>query len=449
MHKWPRLCVRVRTTGAEVADLSPALGFPVDDSPYAPLRHPAFRAFLAGRVLAALSTTILSVAVGWQIYALTGDPFDLGMVGLVQFLPPALLFPLAGTLVDRVDRSKALLGCYLGFLVASCSLAGLTGLGLVTKERIYASLVALALARVFSGPSATALLPQIVPIDEYARATTWSSSGFTAAMVVGPALGGGVYALAESQGHSGALAAYLTAVVLFAGSLVAALQLPSRRAEHRGNPPGFREALDGVRFIFSRPVLLGAITLDLFAVLFGGAVALLPIYARDILHTGPEGLGFLRAAPSLGALVTAIALAHLPVRRNAGRTLYIVVAVFGLATVGFALSTNFWLSMGLLAITGAADEISVFIRIQVVQLATPDRLRGRVSAAEYVFIGASNQLGELESGLTASWWGAVTAVVVGGLASVLVVAASALLTPALRRVDRVEDLRAEADAAPV
>jgi len=425
------------------------LGILVDDSPYAPLRHPAFRAFLVGRVLAALSASTLSVAVGWQIYALTGDPLDLGMVGLVQFLPPALLFPLAGTLVDRVDRSKALLGCYLGFLLAAGALATLTASGQVTTGRIYAALVALALARVFSGPSATALLPQIVPTDEYARATTWSSSGFTAATVLGPALGGGIYALAEAHGRLGALAAYLAAMVLFAGSLVAALRLPSRRAEHRGSPPGFREALDGVRFIFSRPVLLGAITLDLFAVLFGGAVALLPIYARDILHTGPGGLGLLRAAPSLGALVTAIALAHLPVRRNAGRTLYIVVALFGLATVGFALSTNFWLSMVFLAITGIADEISVFIRVQVVQLATPDRLRGRVSAAEYVFIGASNQLGELESGLTASWWGAVPAAVVGGVASVLVVLLSALLTPALRRVDRVEDLRAQADSTPV
>lgn len=415
------------------------------DSPYAPLARPAFRAFLLGRVLAVLGSQVLSVAVGWQVYALTGDPLDLGLVGLVQFLPPLLLFPLAGVVVDRTDRARALSACYLGFLLAAGVLLALSAGGAATTGRIFAALVLLALARVFSGPSATALLPQIVPADEYPRATIWNSSGFTAATVLGPALGGGVYALAASLGRDGALWAYGLATLLFAAGAMAALTLPSRRAEHRGAPPGFREALDGLRFIARRPVLLGAITLDLFAVLFGGAVALLPIFARDVLAVGPEGLGLLRAAPAAGALITALWLAHYPVRRHNGRVLHVAVAIFGLATLGFAFSTDFWLSLLLLAITGAADEVSVFIRIQVVQLATPDRLRGRVSAAEYVFIGASNQLGELESGLTASWWGAVPAVAVGGAASLGVVALSALLAPALRDLDRVEDLRDSAD----
>ncbi len=419
------------------------MGPAMSDSPYAPLRHPAFRAFLVGRVLAALGSQSLGVAVGWQMYALTGDPLDLGLIGLVQFLPPFLLFPLVGVVVDRANRSRVLTGCYLGLALGAATLLGLTLSGEVSTGRVYASLFLLALARMFSGPSATALLPQIVPTDEYPRATSWSSSAFTAAFMTGPALGGGVYALAQARQVDGAAVVYAMAGLLFLGALGATLWLPSRRAEHRGQPPGLREALDGLRFIWSRPVLLGAITLDLFAVLFGGAVALLPIFARDVLNVGPEGMGLLRAAPAVGALATALWLAHFPVRRNTGRALYLAVAVFGLATIGFAYSTNFWLSLMFLAITGVADEVSVFIRVQVVQLATPDRLRGRVSAAEFVFIGASNQLGELESGLTASWWGAVPAAAFGGAASVAVVLISGLLSPALRRVDRVEDLRAE------
>ncbi len=416
------------------------------DSPYAPLRHPVYRAFLAGRVQAALGSQALSVAVGWQMYALTGNPLDLGLIGLVQFLPPLFLFPAVGVVVDRVNRSRALTACYAGLLLGAGLLVALTASGALSTWRIYGALFVLALARTFSGPSATALLPQIVPTDEYPRATSWSSSAFTAAFMTGPALGGGLYALADGRGVNGALVVYGVAAAFFFGALISTLWLPPRRAEHRGDPPGLREALDGLRFIAARPVLLGAITLDLFAVLFGGAVALLPIFARDVLHVGPEGMGVLRAAPAVGALLTALWLAHFPVRRHTGRVLYMAVAVFGLATIGFALSTNFWLSLVLLAITGVADEVSVFIRIQVVQLATPDRLRGRVSAAEYVFIGASNQLGELESGLTAAWWGAVPAVAFGGAASIAVVVISAILSPALRRVDRVEDLRSEAEA---
>ncbi len=415
----------------------------MNDSPYAPLRRPAVRDLLLGRGLSVLGVAMLNVAVGWKIYAMTGDPLDLGLVGLVQFLPHLVLFPVAGMAVDRLDRTRVLSACYAGYFLSALALTWLSARGVTSPGPLYVVLAFSAISRVFRGPASSAMLPALTPVDEFARAASWSSSVFTAATVAGPALGGGIYALAEHAGHSGAVATFGTSAALLAVSWALTRRLPSTRATHRGQPPGFGEALDGVRYILSRPILLGAITLDLFAVLFGGAVALLPIFAADILHTGPEGLGLLRAAPAVGALLTAVALAHRPLKRNTGLILLGAVGVFGLATLGFAFSTSFWLSLTMLAITGVADQVSVFIRVQIVQLATPDALRGRVGAAEFVFIGASNELGELESGLTASWWGAVPAVAFGGVASMVVVLLFLGLFPALRRLNRIEVLAEE------
>ena len=408
----------------------------------APLRHPALRAFLLGRALSVLGVQVMHVAIGWRVYALTASALDLGLIGLVQFVPQALLFPLVGTVVDRVDRRALVVVCYAIAALCVGALAILTSHGGIGV--IYAVLLVFSLSRAFSAPAGPASLSSIVPADEFAQASSWSSSVFTAATVTGPALGGGLYALGEHLGWGGAPLAFGTASALLALASLAMTRLPEVRAKHPGKPPGLRDALHGVAYIVRRPVLLGSISLDLFAVLFGGATALLPIYAADVLQTGPVGLGLLRAAPAVGALVTALWLAHNPIRRRLGWVLHVVVAIFGLATLGFALSQHFWLSLCCLALAGMADEISVFIRLQVVQLATPDALRGRVTAAEFVFIGASNELGQLESGLTAAWWGAVPAAVVGGLGSVVVAILSAIFSRQLRQMDRIDDLRAQA-----
>lgn len=415
-------------------------------SALAPLRHPGYPAFLAGRVTATLGVQMLYVAVGWQIYALTGNALDLGLVGLVLWVPQAALFPVVGIVVDRARRDRVLQATYFGLALAAALLAALSATGQASREAIYGALFLLALARIFSSPAAQALLPQLVPREDFPRAVSLNSATFEGAVITGPALGGLLYGFADGRGANGAAVTHTVAAVLIALAFAMSLFLPARRAEHAGAPPGLRQALDGVRFIFRRKILLSAITLDLFAVLFGGAIALLPVYAKDILQVGPEGLGMLRAAPALGSLSTALFLAQRPVKRGVGRKLYVAIAVFGLATVVFALSETFWISLLALAITGAADEVSVFIRLNVVQMATPDRVRGRVSAAEFVFIGASNELGQLESGLTAAWWGAVPAAVVGGLGTLLTVAVSALVSKQLRSVDRLEDVEPIDDA---
>lgn len=412
---------------------------------YAPFQQPGFRSYFAGRVLSVVGSQMLSVAVGWQMYALTGDPKDLGYVGLVQFLPQLVLFPIAGTVADRARRNRILVACYGMFLTGAILLAGMSLTHHVSRGGIFAALIVVALGRAFGAPASQSLLPQLVPAEAFPRAASWSSSAFGASVITGPAIGGAIYGLVESHGGNGAFAAYALAAACIAGAIVAASTLPDLRAVHEGEPPGWGQALDGVGFIWRKKILLAAITLDLFAVLFGGAVALLPIFARDVLHTGPEGLGLLRASPAVGSLGMAVFLAYRPLARNLGFKLYTAVAIFGLATIAFALSTDIRLSMLALLVTGAADEISVFVRLNVVQAATPNHVRGRVSAAEFVFIGASNELGALESGMTAAWWGAVPSVMFGGLASLVVVVVGAGLSRQLRRVDRLDDVRTDAD----
>lgn len=412
---------------------------------YAPFQQAGFRSYFAGRVLSVVGSQMLSVAVGWQMYALTGDPKDLGYVGLVQFLPQLVLFPVAGTVADRARRNRILTVCYGLFLTGALLLAGMSWTGHVSREGIFFALVVVALGRAFGAPASQSLLPQLVPAEAFPRAASWSSSAFGASVITGPAIGGAIYGFVEGHGGNGAFAAYALAAACIGGAIVATTTLPDLRAVHEGAPPGWGQALDGVRFIWARKIVLAAITLDLFAVLFGGAVALLPIFARDVLHTGPEGLGMLRAAPAVGSLGMALFLAYRPLERHLGVKLYAAVAIFGLATVAFALSSNLWLSMLALLVTGAADEISVFVRLNVVQAATPNHVRGRVSAAEFVFIGASNELGALESGLTAAWWGAVPSVMFGGVASILVVLVGASLSRQLRGVDRLSDIRIDPD----
>lgn len=419
-------------------------GWRVNDT-YAPFQQAGFRSYFGGRVLSVVGSQMLSVAVGWQMYALTGDAKDLGYVGLVQFLPQLALFPVAGTVADRARRNRILVASYGAFLVGALLLAGMALTGQVSRAGMFAALVVIALGRAFGAPASQSMLPQLVPAEAFSRAASWGSSAFGASVILGPAIGGAVYGLVEGQGGNGAFATYALSAACLLGAVFTASTLPDLRAVHDGAPPGFGQALDGIRFIWGKKILLAAITLDLFAVLFGGAVALLPIFARDVLHTGPEGLGLLRAAPAVGALGMAVFMAYRPLQRNLGVKLYAAVAVFGVATFAFALSTNLYLSMLALLVTGMADEISVFVRLNVVQAATPNHVRGRVSAAEFVFIGASNELGALESGLTAAWWGAVPSVMFGGVASVVVVLVGATLSRQLRQVDRLEDLRPPED----
>lgn len=402
---------------------------------HAAFRSPAFRRFQAARLLGILGLQMQAVAVGWQVYDLTRRPLDLGLVGLVQFIPAMLLWPFTGVIVDRVDRRLVVLATLVGYAATAALLAMWATVGVTTPAPIYATLVLLAVCRAFAAPAQQALLPQLVPKEDFPNAVTWSSSLFQLGAVAGPALGGAVYAVTGS-----ARGVYLVAVGLVLTAACVLLTVRPREAARPQGRPGWSELFEGVRYVRERPVLLGAISLDLFAVLLGGAVALLPIYARDILQVGPGGLGLLRAAPAIGAAAMAIFLAFRPIGGRAGHKLLAAVAVFGLATIGFGLSDHFWLSVAALVVVGASDEMSVVIRQTIVQIATPDDKRGRVSAVNFLFIGMSNEIGELESGLTAHWFGARRAVVLGGCGTLLVVALAAWLAPSLRRVDRLEDV---------
>jgi MFS family permease len=391
-----------------------------------------FRLFTLGKLLTTLGLQMQGVAVGWQVYALTGSALHLGYVGLVQFLPALLLAPVTGHIADRFDRKRTLLFSYAILALASALLLVLTRdqpktLGV---HGIYAVLALVGIARAFLQPANSALMPNLVPAEQLPSAIAWSSSTFQLAVIAGPALGGLLYSLGDATRVYG-IALALELITL--GSLA---RVRPRTRERSARQPG--DLVAGLRFVFAKPVILGAISLDLFAVLFGGAVALLPAYAQDVLHTGPQGMGLLRSAPAVGALTVGLVLANRPLRRHAGRTMYACVAVFGLATIAFGLSRSFVLSLCALAITGAADMVSVFVRQSLVQLRTPDAMRGRVSAVNSVFVGASNELGEFESGLTAAWLGLTPAVVVGGLGTIAIVALWSLLFPALRDVDRLD-----------
>jgi len=395
-----------------------------------------FARFVSGRFLSTLATQIQSVAIGWQIYDIQHTTLALGFVGLCQFLPMFLLTLPAGEVSDRLDQRRVLAGAQLVQATAAALFLVLSLIRPHDVASFYVVLVLFGAARGFAGPSGQSLLAFLVPPERLPRAIALNSSAFTTAVIAGPALGGLLYVLGPAARYGVCCCAFLVASVLI-GSLGG-----RRVAERRTEGTRFTRVVEGVHYVRDRRIILGAISLDLFAVLLGGAVALLPAFARDILHVGPIGLGLLRSAPAAGAACMALALARTPLQRRTGSRMFSAVALFGVATIVFGLSTNVALSLAALFVVGAADMISVFVRSALIQYATPDPMRGRVSAVNMLFIGASNELGEFESGITAAWLGTVPAVVVGGLGTLGVVLTWMWLFPELRTVDRLKDAEA-------
>ena len=399
------------------------------------LAWPGLLRLLLSRSASSSGAQILAVAVGWQVYALTHRAFSLGLVGLAQFLPMLLLIFVAGHTADRFDRRIIAALCQLVETAVALSLALCAILHAVTPALIYAMVALLGAARAFELPTMQALLPSLVPAELFLPAAALYASVFQTVTIVGPSLGGLLYGVAAPL-------PYAVAAGLFAlAALCSALLPPPAAAPQRQPPslrPGLRTMFAGLAFIRDRPAILGAISLDLFAVLLGGATALLPVYARDILHAGPFGLGLLRAAPAVGALGVSLLLARRPIRGHAGARMFAAVGLFGLATIGFGLSRSLPLSVACLVVLGGADIVSVVVRSSLVQLRTPDAMRGRVSAVNMLFIGSSNQLGEFESGSLAALIGTVPAVVLGGVGTILVALLWMRLFPTLRRLDRLD-----------
>ncbi len=393
--------------------------------------HRPFLLYIGGRGFSEFAYQIGTVAVGWQVYALTGSAFDLGLVGLVQFVPSAILVFAAGHVADRYDRKRVAQICQLVQALAAAFLAWGTLGGWLTLAQIFLALGLFGIATAFESPAVSALLPAAAPEGKMQKATAMSTAAWQIATISGPALGGIAYALAP-----GAPYLIMTALWLLSGFLFSCIKSTQRASS--GEPPTLSALFAGVGFIRTHPAILGVISLDLFAVLLGGATALLPIYARDILHTGPWGLGVLRGAPAVGALIMSAVLARRAIARRVGVRMFQAVLVFGAATVVFALSHSLWLSLAALVIMGAADTVSVVIRIALVQLSTPDAMRGRVGAVNYLFVNASNQLGEFESGFTAALFGAMPAAALGGLGTIAVALLWMKLFPALRNVERLE-----------
>lgn len=393
------------------------------------LRHSPFVLFWFSRVLSTLAFQIQAVAVGWQMYALTGSTFKLGLVGLTAFLPMVSFSLIAGHVADRYDRRRIASACQIseGLAVATLAISSLGGW--VTPRIIFACVAVIGAARAFDSPAMQSLVPGLVPESLLPRVFAWTASASQTASIIGPALGGLLYATGPVAPYSAAAGSFIIAGVLAA---LIQMERPLRARE----PVSLRSVFSGASFIRSRPPILGSISLDLFAVLLGGATALLPVYARDILHIGPWGLGVLRSAPAAGALSTSVFLAHYTPRRHVGRTMFGAVMVFGLATIVFGLSRSVLLSLAALFALGAADVVSVVIRLSLVQIDTPDAMRGRVSAVNSLFIGTSNQLGEFESGVTAAWFGTVPAVVLGGIGTIVVAALWMHLFPELRDLDK-------------
>jgi MFS family permease len=392
------------------------------------LHNKSFSFFLSARISSTLAFQMLAVAVGWQIYALTGSAFYLGLVGLAQFLPMFLLTLVVGQVADRYDRRSVIRSCQLVQAAGTLLLALGSYSGWLNKESILGIVFVLGAARAFEGPTMSALVPSIVSNEFFPRAIALVTASFQTASIIGPALGGLLYAAGPTAVYATIAILMLSASILV--SFIRVNLLPSTR-----EPVSLQSLFAGIAFIRRKPIILGAVSLDLFAVLLGGATALLPVYARKILMIGPWGLGILRTAPAVGALLMSAFLARTPLRHRVGRTMFTAVIIFGLATIVFAVSRSFLLSLLAMTVLGAADVISVVIRGTLVQLETPDEMRGRVSAVNSMFVGTSNQLGEFESGLTASWFGAVPAVLIGGIGTIVVVFLWIGLFPDLAHAD--------------
>jgi MFS family permease len=393
--------------------------------------HQPFLFYFWARGFSEFSHQIAAVAVGWQVYALTSSAFDLGMVGLVQFIPTVVLVFVTGHAADRYDRRRVVQICQIAEGLTAAFLAWGSFAGWLNVPEIFAAVAVFGTATAFESPAQAALLPGVVPEGMLQKGTALSTGAWQVAMISGPALGGAAYAVAP-----GAPYAVMAVFLLLAGMLNGAIKLD--RIVTAKEPPTLAALFAGVGFVRRNPAILGTISLDLFAVLLGGATALLPIYARDILHTGPWGLGVLRGAPAVGALLMTAVLTRHAINRRVGMRMFQAVIVFGVATVLFAISHLIWLSIFALAIMGAADAVSVVIRISLVQLATPDAMRGRVGAVNFLFINASNQLGEFESGMTAALFGAMPAAVLGGVGTIAVALLWMKLFPALRNIERLE-----------
>jgi MFS family permease len=401
-----------------------------------------FRLYQAARLMVILGAEAQSVAVAWQVYALTHSALDLGYTGLALFLPGVFVMLAAGHAADRFDRRKIILLCYGLQAICTATLLWLSMSATALKGGriwpIYAVLVGIGLGRAFSGPAASAMLPSLVPKEHFVNAVTWGATVYQIANMSGPAVGGLLFTMplaGVAPKWNGAPVVYGFTLLMLVGFIVLVSIIRAKMVMTDKKAFNMRTVLAGLEYVWRTKLLLGSISLDLFAVLLGGATALLPIFATDILHAGPLGLGLLRAMPSVGALAVSLTMVVKPIKRRAGATMLVGVGIFGAATVVFGLSKSIWLSSAALLIVGASDMVSVVVRSSLLQLATPPEMRGRVSAVNWLFIGASNEFGEFESGVTAQWWGAVRAVVIGGIASMVVTTAAAGLFPQLRRVD--------------
>jgi MFS family permease len=399
----------------------------------APPGNAAFTRYWLAETNLALGQEIFLVAVGWQIYELTNSALALGLVGLAQFLPQFLLALVAGHVADSFDRRRITAFCQLVKFSAIALLAVLSYLDVLTGEIIYACTAAFGASHAFQQPALRALMPTLVERIDLPQCIAWNSGVRKAAIIAGPALGGLIYLVGPVPAYAASALCFFGAGVLLSGIKLAHDALPSRE------PMTLASLFGGISYIRSRPVILGAISLDLFAILLGGATALLPVYARDILDTGPSGLGLLRAAPALGAVLVSLVLVRMPLNRHTGRVMFASVAAFGIATIVFGLSRSFALSFIALMVLGAGDMVSVVIRTSLVQLQTPDGMRGRVAAVNSIFTGTSNHLGQFESGLVAAWLGTVASVVIGGVGTILVAALWIKWFPALWKVGRLSE----------
>lgn len=413
--------------------MSPSNGFNV-------LRNRNFSFYLAARVLGTLAVQMQSVAIGWQVYQMTGSLFDLGLIGLAQFAPFLVLILLAGHTADRYNRRLIIIVCLLTQLLCGSLLLAFTLSAMAVVWPVFAILVLFGSARAFMMPATQAVLRNMVPNESFSQAVALSSSAFHVAVIVGPVLGGLLYIAGPST-------VYLAAAALLVLSVILMTLTTSAPQAVNKEPATWHTVLEGLRFVWSRPIMLGAISLDLFAVLFGGATALLPAYAHDVLQVDSAGLGLLRTAPGVGAALCSVLLAFYPIRRRVGAWMFGGVAVFGLATLVLGWSASFPVALAALFLLGAGDMVSVYVRHLLVQFETPDEIRGRVSAVNAVFIGASNELGEFESGLTAGWFGLTRAILFGGAATLAVTAIWIFKFPVLSRMDRFPHHEKEESAA--